>query len=146
MKCPICRLYGAPGLSSKTIFLDAVVKGSYQVGLYTGTAIERKTGIVKAKHLYNVEYVYPKGETWVDIHIYIDNMDEDEELLIKSLIGLIKATGLRLGGLRSRGYGLLKLDIENSYAVKTIFDGGPEENITKLLRGGTRVSLESLLG
>ena len=121
LQCPICRLFGAKNLSSKTIFTDALISGDYETSYYRGISIDRKYRTVREKHVYTIERV--TGDYSVEFEAIVDNINEEEMKVLCILLSYIEKIGMELGGSKSRGYGRLKLDMDNSkYAYINLDD------------------------
>ena len=153
--CPICKLFGAPNLAGKLNIYDAHPEGLWSIDTYTSTLISRKTKTVEKERLFTIQAVYPFRELSYRVRIIADNLDfkeEDGRLLLNTL-KFICNYGLRIGGLKSRGYGYLKLDCEKSKVKIIEFNTNPKtnddikENIEKLLlKKYKEVILKELLG
>ncbi|MDJ0268942.1 MAG: CRISPR-associated RAMP protein Csx7 [Aigarchaeota archaeon] len=115
--CLLCHVFGAPSYASKVNFSDAypIEREGVRLGSRTGIAIDRKTGAVFHQALYTVEYVEPGARFSLSIHCR--NIPNYALGLISSIIKLVNDGSVRVGGLKSRGFGLVK--IENlSFSIK----------------------------
>jgi CRISPR/Cas system CSM-associated protein Csm3 (group 7 of RAMP superfamily) len=108
-KCYVCRLFGSNMVTGKLIITDMIINGD--VYNYTLTAINRKNRIVEKDSLFTVEYIVPDN---LMLTIIADNIEKDKEgRLLAAILDYMIKLGIEIGGLKSRGYGLIKLD-ENS--------------------------------
>jgi CRISPR-associated RAMP protein (TIGR02581 family) len=108
-ECYVCRLFGSNMVTGKLIINDMIINGD--VYNYTSTAIDRNKRIVKEDSLFTVEYVASDN---LMLTIIADNIEKDKERrLLAVILDYMIKLGIEIGGLKSRGYGLIKLD-ENS--------------------------------
>jgi len=114
-KCPICRLFGSKAMASKIIFTDTVFTAFPEVHTYTSTSIDRRIKTVAEKRLFRIEYIPPVSTYKLKTRVIIDNVDPGtyEAILLANLLRYIAIYGLQIGGSKSRGYGLLKLNDES---------------------------------
>ncbi|MCD6464878.1 hypothetical protein J7L27_00720 [Candidatus Bathyarchaeota archaeon] len=130
LKCPVCRLFGWKGLTGKLLISDGLPNKRPRLRYFTSTAIDRKIGVASKEKLFTVESVEWDPELKFSVKIIVDNMDREEARLFSALLKIILKTGLRIGGLKSRGYGLLKIDEEsNVKRIKFILKPKTEEDI-----------------
>ena len=114
-KCYACRLFGSNMVTGKLIITDMIINGD--VYNYTSTAINRRKRIAKEDNLFTVEYVVPDN---LMLTIIADNIEKDKEgRLLAAILDYMIKLGIEIGGLKSRGHGLIKLDDENS-SVKIV--------------------------
>jgi len=114
-KCYVCRLFGSNMVTGKLIITDMIINGD--VYNYTSTAINRRKRIAKEDNLFTVEYVVPDN---LMLTIIADNIEKDKEgRLLAAILDYMIKLGIEIGGLKSRGHGLIKLDDENS-SVKIV--------------------------
>lgn len=111
LRCAICRLFGSKMLCGKLLFNDMYPLGYKDVMTYTSNSINRKTMTVEQNRLFTAEYIMPEG---MYLRIIADNLGREEKILISSLLRWISDIGFEVGGLKSRGYGLLLLNKERS--------------------------------
>ena len=108
-RCYVCRLFGSNMVTGKLIINDMIINGD--VYNYTSTAIDRNRRIVKGDSLFTVEYVASDN---LMLTIIANNIEKDKEgRLLAVILDYMIKLGIEIGGLKSRGYGLIKLD-ENS--------------------------------
>ncbi|MEM3095968.1 MAG: RAMP superfamily CRISPR-associated protein [Nitrososphaerota archaeon] len=138
--CPICRLFGSRYLAGKLLMTDAVPLNVPRVLTYTSTAVNRRTRTIGEQRLFTTEYIEPSPELAFRFTIIVDNVkDYREAPLLALLLELFLRLGLMVGGAKSRGYGLLKVDEEKSYVKYAAFSAeqmGVEqrlENVRRLL-------------
>jgi CRISPR-associated RAMP protein (TIGR02581 family) len=109
----ISKLFGSPWLASKFQVRDLTVKEDEWFGQYQerdGVAIERDTETAADGKLYNYQVV-PAG-TRFDFKAIVENAEDCELGLL--LIGLyqLETEQIPLGGGRSRGLGVVRLEVE----------------------------------
>ncbi|MCS7136623.1 MAG: RAMP superfamily CRISPR-associated protein [Aigarchaeota archaeon] len=138
--CPICRLFGSRYLAGKLNITDAIPEGSSRILAYTSAPINRSTKTVEEGRLFTIEYIEPSPDLKFKFTIIADNLSgQKEAVLLAMLLEFLLSSGIRIGGAKSRGYGLLKIDEGTSYVKYVTFKTNgvdPEqklENIRKLL-------------
>ncbi len=113
-KCPICRLYGGPGLGGKVFIPDVVLREGRSV-LITRTSIERATSKVREVALFTLEaLILPEFEVAVIIEDLVPGSAEAK--IIAGTLEWLANVGLELGGMKSVGLGHYVLDGERSKA------------------------------
>lgn len=113
LNCPICRLFGSPMVCGKLTFSDMFASSDAKISTYTSNSINRKTRTVEKDRLFTIEYVMP---TSMHLKIIANNIiDMNERRLLAMLLKVLSTKGIKIGGLKSRGYGLLSLNKERSY-------------------------------
>lgn len=116
--CLVCRMFGSPWLASKVYIRDLLVDKDSWFGQYevrNGVAIERDTEAAADKKLYDFEVV-PAG-TRFSCEIIVENATDWELGLL--MIGLrpFELGEASLGGARSRGLGVVKIQWESRTQV-----------------------------
>ncbi len=106
--CLMCKVFGAPSYSGKTYFSDAYPVGDYHLGVRAGIAINRRTGAVMQGALYTVEYVEPGVRFSFSIHCR--NLPNYVLGLLASVIFMLRSGEVRLGGFKTRGFGLVTVE------------------------------------
>ena len=106
--CPLCLIFGTPSLASHLNFYDSMPSGEYSLGYRTGVAINRKTGAAARGALFTVEYVEP-GCTF-DFTVVAENLPNYALGLLVEVMDLINAGIVRVGGLKSRGFGRVRFE------------------------------------
>ncbi len=130
--CINCKLFGAPSISGKLFFYDSEPE-KYTLGVRTGIAISRSTGAVARGALFQVEYVEP-GSIF---YFRLDGMNLPNYAIgyIAEIIGELNSGRVRVGGLKSRGFGLVEIILEE-LKIDT-YDGSmelrPLDNFDKLV-------------
>ena len=128
-QCPIEGIYGSKLFAGKVVFSDSIISSSVLVQL-TRTTIDRKTWTVKEGHLYTEELLLPEK---VEVKVLLRNPNDKEMKLWKETLDFIERLGLQIGNGKSKGQGMLTLDMEESTFRKV--EGtkiSQEENIRKL--------------
>jgi CRISPR-associated RAMP protein (TIGR02581 family) len=112
--CILCKIFGSMSYKSKVIFSDAYPIDdngkilSFKFGSRTGIAINRRTGAVAERALYEVEYVEPGCK--FKFEIMCSNLPNYVLGLLGLIIHMINNGEIRVGGFTSRGYGLVKIN------------------------------------
>jgi len=112
MLCPICRLWGAPGLRSKVIIKDVLIKG-FKVHPYTRVSIDRRSNTQMPGRLFSIEKIYIDS---INVEMIVNNVvpKSSEALILATLIEYIDKVGISIGGMKSIGFGHAKLDKQGS--------------------------------
>lgn len=124
----ISRLFGSPWLASKLQVRDLTVQSDAWFGQYQerdGVSIDRDTEAAAEGKLYDFQVV-PAG-TPFDFHIVVENAEPWELGLLVLGLHQFETEQVPIGGGRSRGLGVVRLDIDKKYW----FDS--ENNPEKLL-------------
>jgi len=116
--CDVCRVFGSPWLASKVSIRDLLVEESLWFGQFeirNGVALDRDTETASTGLLYDFEVV-PAG-TQFKCEIVVENADDWELGLL--LVGLrpFERGEAALGGARSRGLGVVKIDWDSRTRV-----------------------------
>jgi CRISPR-associated RAMP protein (TIGR02581 family) len=104
--CLLCLVFGSTALHSHVIFYDSVPVGEYRLGYRTGIAIDRRTGAARRGALYTVEYVEPG--TRFSFRFEAINLPNYAVGLLAQVIMDIDSGFVKVGGLKSRGFGAVK--------------------------------------
>jgi len=139
LNCPICSLFGSKSLAGKINLSDMIPVQALDIVTYTSASILRKTLTVKEGSLYTVEAISPNAI--FRTRIIVDNVlsKSKEARILANLLIYVKEKGLVVGGLKSRGYGLLELDATQSSVKILKFNSNPKSfedlisNISALL-------------
>lgn len=126
--CICCKIFGTAGrklsYNSKVKFRDAHLSMSSEVvEIRSGNAIDRKTGTASRGGLFSSEGI-PKGSEF-SFEIVCENLKDYEIGHLKS--GLDSFSDSSLGGLSSRGFGKINLDIEKIHIRSSGFYLGKEQ-------------------
>ena len=106
--CLICKLYGSGSYMSHILFSDAYPENDVSTGIKVGIAIDRRSGKV-GMGPYKVEYIYPGSKFIGDITLI--NIPNYLVGLLANVIELINSGLVRFGGMKSRGFGRVKLSL-----------------------------------
>jgi len=117
--CPICLLFGSRHYSGKILITDAIPVNldgnptSPKIETQTCTSISRKCRTAETGRLYTVQYIVPDNIAYKS-RIIIDNVvkGDIEAKLLENLLKYISEYGVIIGGLKSRGFGDMKIDME----------------------------------
>jgi CRISPR/Cas system CSM-associated protein Csm3 (group 7 of RAMP superfamily) len=135
LACPICRLFGSRYFSSKLMFSDSLPETSYIFDNYTSVAMQRKTKVAEPGRLYTSEFIHGTDKIIFNQQIVADNLSgTNEGKVFSNLIKLIVFSGVKVGGMKSRGYGLLTVDQSNSKVKLVNFKMGKELNEYQKIR------------
>ncbi len=107
--CIICKIFGSASYKSHVDFYDAYVQGPFKLSVKTGIAINRRTGAVVPRALYNVEYVEPGAR--FGFMLTATNLPNYALGLISHVIDYINAGIVKIGGFKSRGFGAVNINI-----------------------------------
>lgn len=116
--CVACRIFGNPALASRITVFDAYPADPTAVKtvVRTRVAIDRLREAARSGALFEYEFV-PRGFEW-RIRIEIKNIDlssdQEESRLLRMLLKHFSDMGIVVGGMKSVGHGVLKLDPERS--------------------------------
>lgn len=109
--CNVCKLFGTATYSSHIQFDDAYPRldSIPARSVKTGIAIERRSGAVKGGALYQVEFVNPGSKFYGKINLI--NTPNYGIGLIAEILEQINAGYTRIGGFKTRGFGLIKCNV-----------------------------------
>lgn len=106
--CITCLMFGSPSLHSHVTFSDSTPISRYLIGYRTCVAINRRTGAAHRGALFTVEYVEPGCKFGFGLRA--ENLPNYALGLLASVIELINAGVVRVGGLKSRGFGRMRIE------------------------------------
>jgi len=128
LNCPICSLFGSKNLAGKINISDAIPTRLSTFTTYTSVSISRKTLTVDQEKgaLFTVESIGPG--TIFEVKIIADNVlpRSNDARLFSSLLGYLKEKGLVVGGMKSKGYGLLELNQHESKVISLNLNPSPK--------------------
>ncbi|RLI97320.1 MAG: CRISPR-associated RAMP protein [Candidatus Aenigmatarchaeota archaeon] len=101
--CILCKIFGSPGYLSHVFFGDSFPENSVSIGYRTMVAIDRRTGTSYPGALFTVEYVEP-GAVF-NFEMRAINLPNYALGLLGEIFGEIQQGVIRIGGLKSRGFG-----------------------------------------
>jgi len=146
--CPICRLYGSPGLAAKLRLVDALPVNATRTAMRIHVGIDRRSLTSAENILYQEEVVEPGAifKTW----LIADNVrpGTPEARLLANTLDFIRKLGLQVGGSKSRGLGLLEVDEEASRAWFCDFTKARGSSALEMLldpRKGDEMKLKELV-
>lgn len=114
--CPVCRLFGSNYFASKLVLNDCRLIGERaHIEKRDGVAIDRDTGIYSQGKKYDFEQV--SVGTKFDFLMTADNLDEENEKLLKIIIRVLENGDLAVGGKTSVGLGRIKLCDTEIYRI-----------------------------
>lgn len=114
--CPICRLYGAPSLKGKLVFMDTIIPYDKYISRFrTHVSISRASETKSEHHLYSMELVLCSE---IELKIIVSNVKPgtSDAILLANTLNYVLNDGIALGMRRSIGLGALEL-IENDSKV-----------------------------
>jgi CRISPR-associated RAMP protein (TIGR02581 family) len=129
--CLMCKIFGAPSYTGNVVFEDAYPineKGEVmevRTGIRTGIAINRRTGSVHERSLYQVEYVEPGAR--FRFKMRATNLPNYALGLLAKAIRMMNDGWVKVGGFKTRGFGEVRLE------GLEFFAWGPTVSGTKLL-------------
>ncbi|MEX2702807.1 MAG: RAMP superfamily CRISPR-associated protein [Candidatus Baldrarchaeota archaeon] len=142
--CPVCNLFGGKSVAAKLKFFDAYPLLNDKIvelktKTYTSTSIDRQTGIAKEGRLYTIEFIEPLDNIRFKLRIIAENLEQgsDNSKLLANIFQYLLHEGIKVGGLKSKGFGTLKIDEEKTN-IKSIHLKTPQSqedlkrNILKL--------------
>ncbi len=106
--CLLCRIFGSPGYFSHVTFMDSFPINTYKLGYRTMVAINRRTGAAYKRALYSVEYVEPG--TLFNFKFIAFNLPNYAVGLLAEVLMEIHHGIVKIGGLKSRGFGRVKFE------------------------------------
>jgi len=112
--CVACRIFGNTALAARIVVFDSYPRGAASVRplIRTRVAIDRLRGAARSGVLFEYEFV-PRGYEW-SVRIELKNIDllgeHDESKVLRALLRNFADPGLSIGGMKSVGHGILKLD------------------------------------
>ncbi|MEH2455859.1 type III CRISPR-associated RAMP protein Csx7 [Nostoc sp.] len=127
----ISLLFGSPWIASKFQVRDLTVVSDTWFGQYQerdGVAIDRDTETAADGKLYDFQVV--PGGTQFDFRAVVENAEEWELGLLMIGLHQFKTEQIPLGGGRSRGLGVVKLEIDKMYWLDV--NKKPEKLLTYL--------------
>ncbi len=116
--CPICRLFGAPGISAGVRFSDALPT-KFTVQSITRTSIDRRRLKVMENRLFADEVVAP-GSEFRAVMLAEVREGSLEEKLLEMIVRFASEVGIQLGGSKSVGRGSVRIEgLEISHGTTT---------------------------
>jgi CRISPR-associated RAMP protein (TIGR02581 family) len=127
-------VFGSPWIASKFQVRDLNVDSKFWFGQYQerdGVSINRDTETAEDRRLYNFQVV--PGNTPFHFHAVVENAEDWELGLLMIGLNQFENEQIPLGGGKSRGLGVVKLDIKDVWWVDYP-EERPEELLTYLKR------------
>jgi len=109
--CLNCKIFGSPGIASHVFFDDSFPQGEFKLGYRTMVAIDRRTGSAYPQALFTVEYIEPN--TLFNFRMRTTNLPNYALGLLAETLFEIHNGLVRVGGLKSRGFGRIKFNEVN---------------------------------
>ncbi len=113
--CEACKIFGNAGYASRVYVYDATPAkssdGKYAVwtGIRPGVALDRENGTV-ARGPFFIEYIEP-GSIF-NFKLIADSLEKYQIGLILECINLINSGLVLIGGVKSRGMGKVRIELE----------------------------------
>ena len=144
--CLMCKIFGAPSYRGKVYFSDAYPLDqdgnplAFRISSRVGIAIDRRTGAVYRRALYNVEYVEPGALFRFNINCF--NLPNYALGLLATVLRMINQGAVKIGGFKTRGFGAVKIK-QLKFANKDI-SSHKEITMKKLDTSDSEVNLQGL--
>jgi len=112
--CLLCKVFGAPSFTGHVEFRDAYPIGEKgepleaPTGVRTGIAINRRTGAVQGRALYQVEYVEPGAR--FKFSMYATNLPNYALGLLAKVLRMMNEGWVKVGGFKTRGFGEVRVE------------------------------------
>ena len=112
--CLLCKVFGAPSFTGHVEFRDAYPIGNggglleTPTGVRTGIAIDRRTGAVHPRALYQVEYVEPGAQ--FKFVMYATNLPNYALGLLAKILKMVSDGWVKVGGFKTRGFGEMRIE------------------------------------
>lgn len=132
-KCPICRLYGGPGLKGKIVFKDVLIpQDRVGTALVSRVALERVSRRARESALFTVELLV-LNDFCVDLVVENIVPGTTEALILAGTLSWLRSIGIGVGGMKSVGVGHYLLDLSKSKALLMNYQGrSPGEGSDRL--------------
>ena len=129
--CLLCLMFGAPSIYSHVMFKDSLPTNAFTLGYRTMTAIDRRTGTVRRGALFTVEYVEP-GCTF-GFSMEAINLPNYAIGLLMKVVKDINLGVVRVGGLKTRGFGRVHFENVKLSTYPLVKDYGIVDGVLKAL-------------
>jgi CRISPR-associated protein Csm3 len=112
--CLLCKIYGAPLFTGHVEFSDAYPirdDGTIlevPIGSKTGIAINRRTGAVWKRALYQVEFIEPNAR--FHFQMRTSNLPNYALGLLARVMRMIQEGEVKIGGFKTRGFGKVRFE------------------------------------
>ncbi len=106
--CLLDLIFGGPGFLSHVAFSDSLPVEDFKLGYRTMVALDRRTGVSSRRALFKVEYVEPGAR--FNFGITTKNLPNYALGLLAEILGDLNNGVIRVGGLKSRGFGRVKIE------------------------------------
>lgn len=127
--CLICKIFGSNTYASHIAFSDAYPNNDVSTGVKTGIAINRRSGAVMRRALYQVEFVNPGASFNGNIKC-INLPNYGIGLILYIITKMVNEGIVGIGGFKSRGFGNVRMNIEGIDGI--IVQDGKIANINKV--------------
>ena len=128
--CLLCLIFGTPGLRSHVSFYDSTPVSGYRLGYRRSVAISRRTGAAAYGSLFTVEYVEP-GSIF-NFRLTAVNLPNYALGLLSTVMKEINLGIVKVGGLKSRGYGTVRF-IEERFKISVSGIKGVKNGVLEAL-------------
>lgn len=142
----ISRLFGSPWVASKLQIRDLTVVPDTWFGQYQerdGVAIDRDTETAADKKLYDFQVV-PAGTSF-EFRLIVENAESWELGLLTIAIHQLETEQIPLGGGRSRGLGVVRLEIDQMQWFDAGNDPEQSERLLKYLQNLVKGELNNYI-
>ncbi len=135
MLCPLCKLFGGPGLGSsvRIVSIEPRIIATHST---THIAIDRVSNVVREGHLFVLEKLLLER---LEIELYVKNIRPRtiEAKILKTVVDYLKNIGISIGGHKTIGMGRFVLDPNQSRA--TLIELDKIDEPTKLIHALTEI-------
>jgi CRISPR-associated protein Csm3 len=138
--CIICKIFGGPTIFSRARFFDCFPSnGKYSTSLIQRVSISRITEAQSPGRLFEVEFIEPG--TNFDFKLEIENFTDNDQIegkILRFVLNQLIAGNISIGGMKSVGFGRIKLLKETVSVKKYKLEKGEikEYDITNSFLGG----------
>jgi CRISPR-associated RAMP protein (TIGR02581 family) len=109
--CIICKIFGGPTIFSRVRFFDCFPSdGKFSTSLIQRVSINRITEAASPGRLFEVEFIEPG--TNLDFKLEIENLTDKDQIegkILKFILNQLIAGNISIGGMKSVGFGKIRL-------------------------------------
>lgn len=132
--CDTCKVFGSPHFASKTRISDSCwIEGGPTVVRH-GVGIDRDTETARQGIKFDFQVVQP--ETKFTFEMIVENPEGRDLQLVSLALKEMENEGIRLGGIKSRGLGKVRLELDSTCTLVNLAD--PTQLLEYLLQDKTQ--------